>query len=77
MIGAARGIRTPDPLITNEVLYQLSYCGEIHGVTLSGASDRCGFISVRSTDGKAVRVVFLMQLCHAGRIPVPRPSVPP
>jgi hypothetical protein len=26
-IGAARGIRTPDPLITNEVLYQLSYCG--------------------------------------------------
>ena len=25
--GAARGIRTPDPLITNEVLYQLSYCG--------------------------------------------------
>ena len=27
-IGAARGIRTPDPLITNEVLYQLSYCGD-------------------------------------------------
>ena len=27
--GAARGIRTPDPLITNEVLYQLSYCGVI------------------------------------------------
>ena len=26
--GAARGIRTPDPLITNEVLYQLSYRGE-------------------------------------------------
>ena len=26
--GAARGIRTPDPLITNEVLYQLSYCGD-------------------------------------------------
>ena len=25
--GAAREIRTPDPLITNEVLYQLSYCG--------------------------------------------------
>src|SRR5262245_36107688 len=25
--GAARGTRTPDPLITNEVLYQLSYCG--------------------------------------------------
>ena len=27
IVGAARGIRTPDPLITNEVLYQLSYCG--------------------------------------------------
>jgi hypothetical protein len=27
LTGAARGIRTPDPLITNEVLYQLSYCG--------------------------------------------------
>ena len=25
--GAAGGTRTPDPLITNEVLYQLSYCG--------------------------------------------------
>jgi hypothetical protein len=23
-------IRTPDPLITNEVLYQLSYCGDRH-----------------------------------------------
>lgn len=75
--GAARGIRTPDPLITNEVLYQLSYCGEIRGVTLCGASDRCGFISVRSADGKALGVVFLMQLCHAGRLTVRGPSVPP
>ena len=25
--GAAREIRTPDPIITNDVLYQLSYCG--------------------------------------------------
>ena len=25
--GAARGTRTPDPIITNDVLYQLSYCG--------------------------------------------------
>jgi hypothetical protein len=25
--GAAGGIRTPDPRITNAVLYQLSYCG--------------------------------------------------
>src|SRR6516164_10350174 len=27
--GAARGIRTPDPIITNDVLYQLSYCGAL------------------------------------------------
>jgi hypothetical protein len=27
VVGAARGIRTPDPVITNDVLYQLSYCG--------------------------------------------------
>ena len=25
--GAARGTRTPDPRITNAMLYQLSYCG--------------------------------------------------
>ena len=31
--GAARGIRTPDPIITNDVLYQLSYCGEISGLS--------------------------------------------
>ena len=33
--GAAREIRTPDPIITNDVLYQLSYCGAAAG---SGAS---------------------------------------
>ncbi len=34
--GAARGIRTPDPLITNEVLYQLSYCGDACSLYQSG-----------------------------------------
>jgi hypothetical protein len=29
VLGAARGIRTPDPIITNDVLYQLSYCGPV------------------------------------------------
>ena len=29
--GAARGIRTPDPIITNDVLYRLSYCGGFRG----------------------------------------------
>ena len=27
MNGAGEGIRTPDPLITNQMLYQLSYAG--------------------------------------------------
>ncbi len=27
--GAAGGIRTPDPRITNALLYQLSYCGRV------------------------------------------------
>ena len=27
IIGAAEGTRTPDPIITNDVLYQLSYSG--------------------------------------------------
>src|ERR671912_432545 len=35
--GAARGIRTPDPLITNEVLYQLSYCGIANGAIREAA----------------------------------------
>ena len=30
--GAAEGIRTPDPIITNDVLYQLSYSGPILGL---------------------------------------------
>src|SRR5262249_20824608 len=30
-LGAARGIRTPDPIITNDVLYRLSYCGYARG----------------------------------------------
>lgn len=43
-IGAARGIRTPDPIITNDVLYQLSYCG-VRGISARGflLSARRGF----------------------------------
>ena len=43
IVGAARGIRTPDPLITNEVLYQLSYCGTLgfHALgSVVGLTDR-------------------------------------
>ncbi len=30
--GAAEGTRTPDPIITNDVLYQLSYSGILLGI---------------------------------------------
>jgi hypothetical protein len=42
LIGAARGIRTPDPIITNDVLYQLSYCGmrEEAGLRQDGCAPR-------------------------------------
>ena len=36
-IGAAREIRTPDPIITNDVLYQLSYCGPVDQRCAGGA----------------------------------------
>jgi hypothetical protein len=36
--GAAEGTRTPDPIITNDVLYQLSYSGILLRL-LSEASD--------------------------------------
>ena len=39
-IGAARGIRTPDPVITNDVLYQLSYCGEPSVARLKAGLER-------------------------------------
>jgi len=29
--GAAEGTRTPDPIITNDVLYHLSYSGQLAG----------------------------------------------
>ena len=38
--GAARGIRTPDPVITNDVLYQLSYCGEPARARLKAGRER-------------------------------------
>lgn len=32
--GAAEGTRTPDPIITNDVLYQLSYTGIFAGTAV-------------------------------------------
>ncbi len=42
--GAARGIRTPDPIITNDVLYRLSYCGfspDINDVPIASLQSCC------------------------------------
>jgi hypothetical protein len=52
--GAGEGIRTPDPLITNQMLYQLSYAGILcvfwtpteYGMTESIA--RCGSLELSS-----------------------------
>jgi hypothetical protein len=35
--GAAEGTRTPDPIITNDVLYQLSYSGHSGAIGLDHA----------------------------------------
>ena len=34
--GAGEGIRTPDPLITNQMLYQLSYAGLCNNLRKTG-----------------------------------------
>ena len=38
--GAARGTRTPDPRITNAMLYQLSYCGLKTGALITATARR-------------------------------------
>src|ERR1700755_2621020 len=43
--GAARGTRTPDPVITNDVLYQLSYCGGPCGASGQGRKTLAHLIS--------------------------------
>lgn len=42
-IGAAEGTRTPDPIITNDVLYQLSYSGQLQAGYLSALTGSSGF----------------------------------
>ena len=40
--GAAEGTRTPDPIITNDVLYQLSYCGAGGNIVFSPPACKVG-----------------------------------
>ena len=56
--GAGSRIRTRDPLITNQVLYQLSYAG----ASESGLSRKAG------GDASVLGVVLVTQLCLAGVI---------
>ena len=45
MVGAAERSRTPDLLITNQLLYQLSYCSTLGGgLYISGGNAQTGFI---------------------------------
>ena len=53
--GAARGIRTPDPVITNDVLYRLSYCGDLAGTKAMPAPIRALLISGMARIGKDKR----------------------
>ena len=73
VLGAAREIRTPDPLITNEVLYQLSYCGAhpaivAHGTRMlitdraSVASESGGALEARTLGSPARRCVDRREL---------------
>ena len=61
--GAAEGIRTPDPRITNAVLYQLSYRG------LSGFSHTGVEIATQMPPGPTPSVVLIP--CARGRTPLP------
>src|SRR5262245_40673928 len=53
--GAARGIRTPDPVITNDVLYQLSYCGNGAVITGGGQISKQGLTGCCAPSPLAMR----------------------
>ena len=60
--GAAEGTRTPDPIITNDVLYQLSYSGPVarHLAWIARAGQAC--FSWHAPCGKAPLVPALGNL---------------
>ena len=59
--GAARGTRTPDPVITNDVLYQLSYCGGPWGASGRGAKTLAPDI------GRCAALQEPARLCASGK----------
>ncbi len=60
LIGAAEGTRTPDPRITNALLYQLSYCGDVKSICtiLRICSSATGGISCVRARERLLRVIF-------------------
>ena len=50
--GAAEETRTPDPIITNDVLYQLSYSGTFWSGRPRGSAGRCQY-GLRGMQGVA------------------------
>lgn len=56
--GAHKGNRTPDHLVTNEVLYQLSYAGDVHGAVSRSRTD----------DLNITRVVLYQLSYHGGKV---------
>ena len=59
--GAGEGTRTPDPIITNDVLYQLSYTG----VCAPRCEGFCGGVPLRSPPPEAA-VARVLQGCRRG-----------
>jgi hypothetical protein len=56
--GGAEGIRTPDPLVANEVLSQLSYSPELLKLLSSEALNCCEQIWKKFAKRLAVRTCF-------------------
>src|SRR5690606_7634741 len=54
--GAGEGTRTPDPIITNDVLYQLSYTGTSLDPAVSGRGWRADSIIVGGCVAQKIRV---------------------
>ena len=61
--GAAEGTRTPDPIITNDVLYQLSYTGIFH--VLLGTGRGGVKASVAGKPWRCVTVALIPPRCRA------------
>jgi hypothetical protein len=81
LYGAARGIRTPDPIITNDVLYRLSYCGvSISWRVFRSVRGTCGapaartWVCVRANDRAVGKFGYHIgdRWPHSHRPPAPR-----